>query len=132
MAISIGGARKTTLLANGNFGVGTALPDEKLTVNGKIHAKEIRVDVTGIPDYVFEDTYKLLSLNEIETFIKKNKHLPEVPSAVEVAQKGLELGEMNKILLKKIEELTLYMIELKKENSKQQKQIESLEQIIKK
>jgi hypothetical protein len=100
---------------NGNYGIGTDNPDEKLTVNGKIHAKEIRVDATMVPDYVFEDDYKLLSLNEIETFIKKNKHLPEVPSAAEAAKNGLELGEMNKILLKKIEELTLYVIDLQKQ-----------------
>jgi hypothetical protein len=102
---------------NGKVGIGTATPDEKLTVNGKIHAKEIKVDGAMAPDYVFEADYKLLSLNDIEAFIKKNKHLPEVPSAAETEKNGLELGEMNRLLLKKIEELTLYMIELKKENN---------------
>ncbi|MDQ8051443.1 MAG: hypothetical protein REI78_00385 [Pedobacter sp.] len=99
----------------GRVGVGTTNPDEKLAVNGKIHAKEIRVDATGLPDYVFEADYQLPSLAETEAFIKKNKHLPEVPSAANVERNGLELGEMNKILLKKIEELTLHLIEKEKE-----------------
>lgn len=99
----------------------------KLAVGGKIVAEEVVVKLqTAWPDYVFADEYKLLSLLEVERFIKQNKHLPGVPSATQVEADGISLGEMNATLLKKIEELTLYMIELKKENEQQQKLIEAL------
>ena len=67
------------------------------------------------PDYVFLPGYKLRSLKETEDFIKINGHLPEVPCAEEITEKGADLGEMNKILLKKIEEMTLHLIRLEKE-----------------
>lgn len=102
--------------AQGNVGIGTESPTEKLAVNGKIRAKEVKVEATNWPDYVFDQNYRLLSLTEIEAYIKKNKHLPEMPSAAQVTDHGLELGEMNKLLLKKVEELTLHLIDLKKEN----------------
>nr|WP_315202937.1 tail fiber protein [uncultured Flavobacterium sp.] len=100
----------------GNVGIGTITPDEKLTVKGKIHTQEVRVDMTGalVPDYVFADDYKLKTLPEIESYIKKNSHLPEIPSAGEIEKNGLLLAEMNMNLLKKVEELTLYMIEQNK------------------
>lgn len=103
---------------NGNVGIGTLSPTQKLTVNGTIYGKEVKVDlsVPG-PDYVFEEGYKLTSLEDIETYIDQNKHLSEVPSAKEMERDGIQLGEMNMLLLKKIEELTLHMIELKKENN---------------
>jgi hypothetical protein len=71
------------------------------------------------PDYVFESSYKLPPLEEVSSFINKNKHLPEVSSASTMEENGINLGEMNMLLLKKVEELTLYMIELKKENEAQ-------------
>ncbi|MNL31749.1 hypothetical protein D3C87_1535570 [compost metagenome] len=106
---------------NGNVGIGTAIPDEKLTVKGKIHTQEVRVDMSGplVPDYVFAEDYKLKSLQEVEDYIKENKHLPEIPSAKEIEKNGLMLAEMSMQLLKKIEELTLYIIEMKKENVNQ-------------
>lgn len=116
---SWGTAADTYLTINkGNVGIGTIVPDEKLTVKGKIHTQEVRVDMLGplVPDYVFAEDYKLKSLREIEEFIKENKHLPEVPSANEIEKNGLMLAEMNMALLKKIEEMTLYIIEMKKEN----------------
>lgn len=102
---------------NGNLGIG-ASPDatHKLSVNGMIRAKEVKVTLSGWADYVFDDEYKLKSLQEVENYIKQNKHLPDVPSAAQVEKEGVNVGEMEAILLKKIEELTLYMIELKKEN----------------
>ena len=115
------------MLANGNLGIGTASPTEKLSVNGKIRAHEIKVETSGWPDYVFAKGYQLPSLEETEKQIKEKGHLPGIPSAEEVKANGIDLGEMNAKLLKKIEELTLYMIEMKKENEKQQKQIEDLQ-----
>lgn len=101
--------------ASGNVGLGTVTPTERLTVNGKIKANEIRVDGHGAPDYVFEDKYKVTPLKELESYIKANKHLPEMPSAKEFERDGIAVGEMNKLLLKKIEELTLHLIEKDKQ-----------------
>jgi hypothetical protein len=97
----------------GNVGIGTSIPDQKLTVKGKIHTEEVTVDlsVPG-PDYVFESSYKLPSLEELKAYLDANKHLPEVPSACTMEEGGVNLGEMNMLLLKKIEELTLYNIQL--------------------
>jgi hypothetical protein len=87
-----------------------------LTVNGKIAAEEFEIvnDVT-VPDYVFGKNYKLRSLKELENYINTNSHLPEVPSAEEVKQNGYKVAEMNNTLLKKVEELTLYLIEINKQ-----------------
>jgi hypothetical protein len=118
------------ILNNGSVGIGTTTPDSKLAVNGTIHSKEVKVDLIGWPDYVFEPTYNLKPLSEIETYIKENKHLPEVPSAKEVEKNGVLLGEMNKLLLKKVEELTLYMIEFKKRDELLQNRIDLQEKEI--
>jgi len=98
----------------------TSPADELFTVNGTIHAKEVKVDLTGsLADYVFDANYNLKPLNEVEQYIKTNKHLAEMPSADTVSKNGLSMGEMQNKLLQKVEELTLYVIE-------QQKQIEEL------
>ncbi len=111
---------------DGNVGIGTTSPDEKLTVKGTVHTQEVRVDLNvPAPDYVFEKDYNLRSLEDTETYINKNKHLPEIPSAKEMEANGVELGEMNMLLLKKIEELTLYTIEQDKALKQQQKLIET-------
>ncbi|MCC9070883.1 tail fiber protein [Flavobacterium sp. F-65] len=111
----------------GNVGIGTTAPDEKLTVKGKIHTQEVRVDLAGplVPDYVFANDYKLKSLEEVESFIKENSHLPEIPSAKEIEKNGLMLAEMNMNLLKKIEELTLYAINQEKKTEKLMEYIDS-------
>ncbi|NTD97004.1 hypothetical protein G6M26_06555 [Agrobacterium tumefaciens] len=117
-----------TYFNSGNVGIGTSNPTEKLAVNGKIRAQEIKVEASNWPDYVFKDDYQLPPLEEVEKHIKVNKHLPGIPSAAQAERNGIELGEMNKLLLKKIEELMLYVIDLKKETSHQQLQIEELRQ----
>jgi len=94
--------------------------------NGIVQAKEIQVRLDGWPDYVFSKDYKLKSLAEIESFVNENNHLPDVPSSVDVEENGIGLGEMNKILLKKVEELTIYIIEQEKKIDKMQSQINSL------
>lgn len=87
-----------------------------LAVNGKILATEVEVALkSSWPDYVFDEDYKLSPLSEVEKFIKENGHLPGIPSAQEVKDNGLSLGEMNKNLMEKVEELTLYVIQLQKE-----------------
>ncbi len=100
-----------------NVGIGTTTPDSKLTVNGTIHAKEVKVDLNGftVPDFVFEEDYNLPPLKETEKYIQTNKHLPEVPSANEMEANGINLKELNLKLLQKVEELTLYLIEQSKD-----------------
>ncbi|MBW8683893.1 hypothetical protein [Chitinophaga rhizophila] len=100
----------------------------KLDGVGTFTSRRIKVTQNDWADFVFEDNYKLPSLNSIEKFIKINKHLPDVPSAQEVVDKGLDLGEMNKILLQKIEELTLHLINQEKELIKVKNALSSLEQ----
>ncbi len=111
----------------GNVGIGTATPTTKLAVNGNIRAKEIKVESDHWPDYVFKKNYNLPSLEEVEKHIKEKGHLPKIPSAKEVKINGIKLGEMNKALLEKIEELTLYTLEQQQLLNKQQIQIESLQ-----
>jgi hypothetical protein len=114
-------------LIGGNVGIGTTNPDEKLTVNGVIHAKEVKVDLSGsLADFVFKPDYKLMSLPQVEQFVKANNHLPQMPSAEEVAKNGLSMGEMQNKLLQKVEELTLYVIEQQKTISQQQSQLKEL------
>jgi len=123
------GAHEQTWLgitsSNNNYplrvGIGTNSPDMKLTVNGKIHAKEVKIDLNiPAPDYVFKSDYNLISIEELEKFIKEKHHLPEIPTAEEFEENGVMQAEMDMNLLKKIEELTLYTIQ-------QEKKIEKLE-----
>ncbi len=112
---------------DGNVGIGTWDPMAKLAVDGNILAKEIKVKTDiSVPDYVFEPDYELNSLDYIADYVKKNKHLPEIPSAKEIKRDGLDLAEMNLLLLKKVEELTLYAIQQDKEIESQN--LKSVEQ----
>lgn len=120
---------KMRILGNGNVGIGTTNPSEKLTVKGKVLVEEIKVQLsTSWPDYVFANNYKRMPLPELEQFITKNKHLPEIPSAQKVAKEGIELGANQAALLKKIEELTLYIIDQNKELKRQNEKIDALEE----
>jgi hypothetical protein len=115
--------------STGNVSIGT--PDArgfKLAVKGKMIAEEVVVQLhSNWPDYVFESTYTLPRLSELEDFIRRNKHLPGVPSAVQVAENGVQVGEMQSILLKKVEELTLYLIELEKKNKQLEQRLAAIE-----
>ena len=102
----------------------------RLFVKDGIKTEKVKVEfanVNGWADYVFNDDYKLMSLNEIEKFIIKNKHLPEVPTAEEVVKNGIELKEMNVLLLKKVEEITLLLIKVNKKVEVLENKIKSIE-----
>lgn len=133
----------------GNTGVGTYTPNAKfhvngaqligsnsariatgyaLSVDGKIISETSTVlDSGSWPDYVFDDDYKMMTLEEVEKYIREQKHLPNVPSAQEIKNKGIDLGDMSKRLMEKVEELTLHLIEMKKENKDLKERIEQLE-----
>ncbi len=132
------GLESMRITNNGYVGIGTNNPDELLTVKGTVHAQEVKVDLLGAlaPDYVFAPDYELMSLQETENYIKANRHLPEVPSAAEIQEEGLHLKEMNLLLLKKVEELTLHTIRqekqikrLQKENTVMQQSAERTDQL---
>ena len=111
--------------ATGNVGIGTNNPTYKLSVLGNVRCTEAVVE-TGWSDYVFDESYKLKSLDEVEKFIQQNKHLPNIPSAAEVEKNGLQLGDTQKRMMEKIEELTLYMIEANEQIKNSKKEIETL------
>ncbi len=116
-----------TLLSNGNVGIGTTVPPYSLSVKGTIGAGEVVVTSTsGWPDYVFEPGYRLADLSEVAAFVKENHHLPDVPSAAEVQEKGVGLGEMQTKLLAKVEELTLHMIAAEERSQRLERENEEL------
>ncbi|MEX0274648.1 MAG: Ig-like domain-containing protein [Flavobacteriaceae bacterium] len=111
----------------GNVGIGTSTPgDYRLAVNGDVRAKRVKVEATNWPDYVFTEDYDLPTLESVKKHIAKKGHLPNIPSAQDVQAHGLDLGDMNRLLLEKIEELTLYIIDLKEESTQLQQQLNTL------
>ncbi|MFI5219303.1 MAG: hypothetical protein ACHQNT_07410 [Bacteroidia bacterium] len=138
--------------ANGDMGIGTQSPLAKFDVNGvikgnelrigtttsatgylasiggKLIAEEVRVDLKAVwPDYVFDKNYSLLSLDELEQFIVKHNHLPGIPDAGNIKSSGIMLGEMQTKTMEKVEEVTLYLIQLKNENNLLKAQIADLQ-----
>lgn len=124
-SISQAGNIRFVVNNSGKVGIGTTNPDQLLSVNGTIHSKEVLVDLTGWSDYVFKPAYRLPSLSAVKSYIDKNHHLPEIPAEEDMVKNGLSVSEMNKLLMKKVEELTLYLIEKDKQVKTQQKMIES-------
>ena len=122
LALSAGGLTVGTtqlvVQANGNVGIGISDPTNALAVNGTIKCKEVIVTLAGWADFVFEDDYELMPLNDVDEFIRDHGHLPGMPSAEDVASGGVKMGEMQSKLLQRIEELTLHVIELAKENER--------------
>ncbi len=134
-------ANDLIVASDGNIGIGTTAPNAKLhvntnmmigpgtptsgyalSVNGKVISEEVRVEADVWPDYVFESEYPLIPLGQLEHYINTNKHLPNIPAANQVQKEGIALGDMNRRLLEKIEELTLYLIQQEKKlNALQQK-----------
>jgi hypothetical protein len=118
---SIGGADR--VLSDADIAGHVAL---KISASGVVYTKELNVQTNIFPDYVFQKDYRLRPLAEVQAYIDQNHHLPEIPSEQEVIKNGLNLGEMNKLLLKKVEELTLYLIQQQEEiNMIKRKQEES-------
>jgi hypothetical protein len=120
LIIKTGDIERLRIAANGKVGINTNNPVADLTVNGEIRALKIKVTQNLWADYVFDSSYKLMPLEKVEKFIAEHKHLPHVPSAKNVADEGLNVGDNQAVLLRKIEELTLYLIE-------QDKKIKQLE-----
>jgi hypothetical protein len=125
------------ITSSGNVGIGTTTPDAKLAVNGSVHAKEVKVNLIGWPDYVFNKDYHRLTLKEIEDYIATNHHLPEMPSAENIVKNGVNLGEMVKLQTKKIEELTLHLIDKEQQlaaeklvNKQQETRLKAIEEIL--
>lgn len=123
---------------NGKIGIGTKNPDALLTVKGDIHAQEVLVDLKGAvaPDYVFEDyflgksesnpAYRRWTLSETEAYLAKHMHLPGVPSAKDLEENGMNLMKQHLVLLEKIEELTLHLIDQQKEMESLKKELQEL------
>ena len=112
--------------ASGNIGIGTTNPKEKLSVNGNIRAKEVKVEIENWPDYVFKADYDLPSLDDVKKHIAIKGHLPNIPSAKEISEQGAALGALNVKLLEKIEELTLYTLDQEAQLQQQQHTINTL------
>lgn len=116
-----------SLHMDGNVGIGTNAPgDYKLAVEGTIGARRVKVTQAAWADFVFQKSYKLPSIDSVEAYIAKYQHLPDIPSEAEVTKNGLDLGEMNKNLLRKVEEQMLYIISLKKEMKEMREMIGEL------
>jgi hypothetical protein len=118
------------ITSGGNVGIGTNLANNpnnyKLAVNGIIGARAVKVEITSWSDYVFDKEYKLKTLAELESFIKINHHLPNIPSTAEAEKDGIDIATMNAMLLEKVEELSLYIIEQNKRMEALEKKVDAI------
>ena len=131
LALKTNNVQRLLISSSGNVGIGTSNPQAKLAVNGDIFSTKVKVTQSGWSDYVFEKDYKLPTLAEVEKYIQQHKHLPDVPSAEKAEKDGLDLGDNQSVLLKKIEELTLYVIDINKKVEKLSAENEALKKKIK-
>ena len=136
---------------DGNVGIGKESPENALEVNGRIHAKSVKVDLEGWADFVFEpdynlpslkqiearselyrplSVYNLPSLKQIEAYIAQNGHLEGIPSEADALSNGIDLGQMNTLLLQKVEELTLHLIDKDKKINELEARLARLEALI--
>ncbi len=138
---------KSYNFTEGKVGIGVESPKAELDVNGsiictgsldvvdlnasQIKANDIRMDMSNVADYVFAEDYNLKSLSEVENYVNEHKHLPGVPSAAEMEAEGISVSKMSNLLLEKVEELTLHMIQLEKENAALKLEMENMKNNLK-
>jgi hypothetical protein len=103
------------------YNTSSTLKQFKVTGNGEVFARRYTTTLNNIPDYVFKEGYNLMSLNELKTYINTLHHLPNIPSEKEFQKDGVDIGELNRLLLEKVEELTLYILQLEERISKIEK-----------
>ena len=125
-SVVIGNTSISKTLLRGNVGIGTNTPQSALAVNGTVTAQKVKVTLTGWPDFVFDSQYPLPSLSSLHTYITQHRPLPDIPTAAEIDQAGLDLGEMQRLQMKKLEELTLYLIKMNKKISDLESQVQHL------
>lgn len=131
MTINNGTGNILNLQADGKFTLTNGTTQSfQVDANGFVHARRMKLDLDSWPDYVFEPTYRLMPLSQLETYIQTEKHLPNVPAEQTLVQNGADIMELNKILMEKVEELTLYLIEQHKNTLDQQQQLVALQQQI--
>ncbi len=126
--IRTGGIDQLFVTTNGDIGIGTDAPDAKLTVSGRIHAREVKVTAAAGADFVFDEEYELPTLSALEQYVTHQKHLPDIPAAADMQTQGLDIGAFQIKLLQKIEELTLYLIEQEKKLCEQDNILLTLQQ----
>lgn len=126
LRFSTNNTERMTIEYNGNVGIGTTAPKYKLDVNGTLRANEILVNIGNGADFVFGDDYQLRPLQEVSTFIQENGHLPEIQSAADMQENGVNMNQLQIQLLQKIEELTLYLIQQEQTIQHLQEQLNSL------
>lgn len=131
MKFFTGSYPRMAITATGNVGIGTLNPQSLLSVEGIITAKELSITQTNWSDFVFDSAYQRMPLDKVASYVREHKHLPDIPSAAQIEQGGLDIGAMEKLHMQKIEELTLYAIDADKHAKQQDALIEELQMQLK-